>query len=205
MKNSNEDFLKQTILNIHFFEFLFSHKWYNNGDSGVSENKSTKVIDHNGDVIFGKYQVSLKSYLMSRPPLCFCFDRVSSVWLVFLARDGPSTSVGILSPCRAFVILDRIFELGLDTVNRGTNLPPLCKLVTATKKKNENNKIWFREKQKEKFEKAFKKKKWKESCALVLLQSQPPMCFSPMNTLGTVRCPVHSARADWTWAPSPLL
>ena len=64
------------------------------------------------------------------------------------------------------------------------------------KKKNENNKIWFREKQKEKFEKAFKKKKWKESCALVLLQSQPPMCFSPMNTLGTVRCPVHSARAD---------
>lgn len=41
--------------------------------------------------------------------------------------------------------------------------------------------------------------------ALIFLPSQPPMWFPPINTLGTVRCPVHSARADWIWLPSPVL
>ena len=35
------------------------------------------------------------------------------------------------------------------------------------------------------------------------LQSHPPMCFPPINTLGTVLWPVHSLRADWISAPSP--
>lgn len=31
------------------------------------------------------------------------------------------------------------------------------------------------------------------------------MCFPLMNTFGTVRCPVHSASADWISLPSPSI
>lgn len=36
-----------------------------------------------------------------------------------------------------------------------------------------------------------------------LLPSQPPMCWPPMKTLGTVRCPDSLARAAWISLPSP--
>lgn len=47
---------------------------------------------------------------------------------------------------------------------------------------------------------SLKLKRSKETSGLL---SQPPMCFPPINTLGTVLRPVHSAKAKWMSLPSP--
>ena len=86
------------------------------------------------------------------------------------------------------------------SVSKGTSFPPLYIAVVAAAKYNGVQPL------------ASKTKKiiiieiqTNEMNKIESILSQPPMCFPPMNTLGTVLCPEICCNADWISLPSPSI